>query len=63
MCNQAPVTELPFVAVCRQEQFVLSEVLALWQTRHSRALQRFSLAYKRFSGLLESVRNAAQSTS
>lgn len=42
---------------------MLSEVLALWQTRHSRALQKLSVAYKRYNGLLESVRNAAQSTS
>ena len=37
----------------RQEQYVLSEVLGLWQKRHSRVLSRYSLAYKRFNGLLE----------
>jgi hypothetical protein len=35
---------------------VLSEVLALWQSRHARALEKFSVAYKRFSGLLETFR-------
>lgn len=41
---------------------MLSEVLSLWQSRHSKVLGQYSVAYKRFYGLLESYRGAPKPT-
>ena len=48
--------EAKLILDIRQEQYVLSEVLGIWQSRHSKVLHKFSTSFKRLSGLLDSHR-------